>query len=47
MPGQAGIDPSCDPGPGGAHPGMTPAALMALLRHVRRRESGQGQALSA
>jgi hypothetical protein len=33
---------------------MTPAALMALLRHVRRRapvgaagESGQGQALSA
>ena len=28
-------------------PGMTPAALMALLRHVRRRESGQGQALSA
>jgi tRNA uridine 5-carboxymethylaminomethyl modification enzyme len=41
-------------GQAGRIPGMTPAALMALLRHVRRRapvgtarESGQGQALSA
>jgi tRNA uridine 5-carboxymethylaminomethyl modification enzyme len=41
-------------GQAGRIPGMTPAALMALLRHVRKRapdgvapESGQGQALSA